>query len=67
MGPAFPTLTESIMTALVTRLLSFLFALVVASLLLFVAIKVVPGTTAGAALGIDATPQAIARFNASDG
>lgn len=67
MGPAFPTLTESIMTALVTRLLSFLFALVVASLLLFVAIKVVPGTAAGAALGIDATPQAIARFNATHG
>lgn len=67
MGPAFPTLIESIMTALVTRLLSFLFALVVASLLLFVAIKVVPGTAAGAALGIDATPQAIARFNATHG
>lgn len=55
------------MTAFLSRLLSFFFALFVASLLLFLAIKVIPGTAAGAALGIDATPQAIARFEAMHG
>lgn len=50
-----------------SRLFSFLFALVVASIILFVAIQVVPGSAAGAALGIDATPQALARFEATHG
>jgi peptide/nickel transport system permease protein len=38
-----------------------------ASLVLFIAINVVPGSAAKAALGIDATPQAIARFEAQHG
>ena len=51
----------------ISRLLSFAFALIVASVILFVAIQVVPGSAAGAALGIDATPQALARFEATHG
>jgi peptide/nickel transport system permease protein len=49
------------------RLLAFVPTLLAASLVLFVAINVVPGSAAKSALGIDATPQAIARFEASNG
>jgi peptide/nickel transport system permease protein len=44
------------------RLLALIPTLVAASIVLFVAINVIPGSAAKAALGIDATPQAIARF-----
>ncbi|MBK0328151.1 ABC transporter permease [Rhodobacteraceae bacterium F11138] len=49
------------------RLIAFAFTLLVASAILFVTINVVPGSAAKAALGIDATPQALARFNAQNG
>jgi peptide/nickel transport system permease protein len=49
------------------RLLAFVPTLIAASLILFVAINVVPGSAAKAALGIDATPQAIARFEHQHG
>src|SRR5687768_11985728 len=49
------------------RLLAFVPTLAGASLVLFVAINVVPGSAARSALGIDATPQAIARFEALNG
>ena len=49
------------------RLLAFVPTLVAASVVLFVAINVVPGSAARSALGIDATPQAIARFEAQHG
>jgi peptide/nickel transport system permease protein len=49
------------------RLAVFVPTLLAASLVLFVAINVVPGSAAKAALGIDATPQAIARFEAQHG
>ena len=39
----------------------------VVSVILFIAVNVVPGSAARSALGIDATPQAIARFNAQQG
>jgi len=50
-----------------TRLAAFALTLLAASLVLFVAINVLPGSAAKAALGIDATPQAIARFEAQRG
>src|SRR5262245_63117105 len=49
------------------RLAAFIPTLVAASIILFIAINVVPGSAAKAALGIDATPQAIARFEALNG
>jgi len=49
------------------RLLALVPTLFVASVVLFVAINVVPGSAAKAALGIDATPQAIARFEHQHG
>jgi peptide/nickel transport system permease protein len=49
------------------RLATFVPTLLVASLVLFVAINVVPGSAARSALGIDATAQAIARFEAENG
>lgn len=49
------------------RLLAFVPTLVAASLVLFIAISVVPGSAAKSALGIDATPQAIARFEHQHG
>ena len=49
------------------RLLAFVPTLFAASIVLFVAINVVPGSAAKAALGIDATPQAIARFEHQHG
>jgi peptide/nickel transport system permease protein len=49
------------------RLLAFVPTLVAASLVLFIAINVVPGSAAKAELGIDATPQAIARFEHQHG
>ena len=45
-----------------TRLASFLPTLFVASVILFVAVNVVPGSAARSALGVQATPQAIMRF-----
>lgn len=50
-----------------TRLLAFVPTMLAASIVLFIAINVVPGSAAKAALGIDATPQAIARFEAQTG
>ena len=49
------------------RLAAFVPTLIAASMVLFIAINVVPGSAARAALGIDATPQAIARFEAMAG
>jgi len=45
----------------------FVPTLFAASIVLFITINVVPGSAAKAALGIDATPQAIARFEALNG
>lgn len=50
-----------------TRLAAFVPTMLVVSILLFLAINVVPGSAARSALGIDATPQAIARFEAEQG
>jgi peptide/nickel transport system permease protein len=50
-----------------TRLALFPLTLLVASMVLFVAINVVPGSAARSALGVDATPQAIMRFEAANG
>lgn len=50
-----------------TRIAVFVPTLFAASIVLFIAINVVPGSAAKAALGIDATPQAIARFEAQHG
>jgi peptide/nickel transport system permease protein len=52
---------------ILTRMAAFVLTLFAASIILFVAINVVPGSAARSALGIDATPQAIARFEASRG
>src|SRR5215813_15596270 len=52
---------------LALRLLAFVPTLVAASIVLFITINVLPGSAARAALGIDATPQAIARFKALNG
>lgn len=49
------------------RLAAFVLTLFAASVVLFVAISVLPGSAAKSALGIDATPQAIARFEAQRG
>jgi peptide/nickel transport system permease protein len=49
------------------RLMAFIPTLIAASIVLFIAINVVPGSAAKAALGIDATPQAIARFEHEHG
>lgn len=49
------------------RLAVFLPTLLAASIVLFIAISVVPGSAAKAALGIDATAQAIARFEHQHG
>ena len=49
------------------RLVAFVPTLIAASVVLFIAINVVPGSAARSALGIDATPQAIARFEAQHG
>lgn len=49
------------------RLAAFVPTLLAASILLFIAVNVVPGSAAKAALGIDATPQAIARFEHQHG
>jgi peptide/nickel transport system permease protein len=50
-----------------TRLIAFVLTLLAASVVLFLTINVLPGSAAKAALGIDATPQAIARFEAQHG
>ncbi|MBJ7599527.1 MAG: hypothetical protein DLM67_05445 [Candidatus Nephthysia bennettiae] len=52
---------------LALRLAAFVPTMFAVSIVLFVAIKIVPGSAAKAALGIDATPQAIARFEAEQG
>jgi peptide/nickel transport system permease protein len=52
---------------IIARLFAFALTLVVASSILFVVINVVPGSAARSALGIDATPQALARFEAQHG
>jgi peptide/nickel transport system permease protein len=49
------------------RLSAFAVTLLAASILLFVAVNVLPGSAARSALGIDATPEAIARFEAQHG
>jgi peptide/nickel transport system permease protein len=50
-----------------SRLALFIPTLVAASMILFIAINVVPGSAARSALGVDATPQAIMRFEALNG
>ena len=52
---------------LLTRLALFVPTLFAASIVLFIAINVVPGSAARSALGVDATPQAIMRFEALNG
>lgn len=52
---------------ILSRLAAFALTLIVASSILFVAVNVVPGSAARSALGIDATPQALARFEAQHG
>jgi len=52
---------------ILARLALFVPTLLVASLVLFVAINIVPGSAARSALGVDATPQAIMRFEALNG
>jgi len=49
------------------RVLSFVPTLFVASVILFVAVNVVPGSAARSALGIHATPQALKRFEHQHG
>lgn len=49
------------------RLISFIPTLFVASVILFVAVNVVPGSAARSALGIHATPQAVKRFEHQHG
>ena len=49
------------------RLAAFVPTLLAASIVLFITINVVPGSAARSALGIDATPQAIARFEHQHG
>ena len=49
------------------RILALVPTLFATSIILFVTINVVPGSAAKAALGIDATPQAIARFEHQHG
>ena len=49
------------------RLLSFVPTLIIASMVLFVAVNVVPGSASKAALGIHATPQAVKRFEHQHG
>ena len=68
--PGIPCARENITTwvkLLVMRLAAFVLTLFAASIILFVAIKVVPGSAARSALGVDATPQAIMRFEAQHG
>lgn len=50
-----------------TRLAAFILTLFAASLVLFLTINVLPGSAAKSALGMEATPQAIARFEAQRG
>src|SRR5437879_2189352 len=50
-----------------TRLAAFVPTVLATSLVLFVTVNVVPGSAAKAALGIDATAQAIARFEHEQG
>src|SRR6516162_10551276 len=52
---------------LLTRLALFVPTLFAASVVLFTAINIVPGSAARSALGVDATPQAIMRFEALNG
>jgi peptide/nickel transport system permease protein len=52
---------------LLIRLGLFVPTLLAASIILFIAINVVPGSAARSALGVDATPQAIMRFEALNG
>ena len=49
------------------RLAAFVPTLLVASIILFVAVNVVPGSAARSALGIQATPQALKRFEHQHG
>ena len=50
-----------------TRLMAFVLTLFASSVVLFVTISVLPGSAAKSALGMEATPQAIARFEAQRG
>jgi peptide/nickel transport system permease protein len=52
---------------ILTRLAAFPPTLLAASLVLFIVINVVPGSAARSALGVDATPEAIMRFEALNG
>ena len=70
-GPAPVGIAHTIATLMraliLKRLLAFALTLLAASTVLFVTINVLPGSAARAALGIDATPQAVARFEAAHG
>ena len=50
-----------------TRFAAFILTLLAASVVLFMTINVLPGSAAKSALGMEATPQAIARFEAQRG
>ncbi|MDU9004402.1 ABC transporter permease [Sedimentitalea todarodis] len=50
-----------------TRLAAFVMTLFAASIVLFLTINILPGSAAKSALGMEATPQAIARFEAQRG
>lgn len=50
-----------------TRFAAFILTLFAASVVLFMTISVLPGSAAKSALGMEATPQAIARFEAQRG
>lgn len=50
-----------------TRLAAFVLTLLASSMVLFFTISVLPGSAAKSALGMEATPQAIARFEAQRG
>ena len=52
---------------ILARLVAFALTLLAASVVLFVTINVLPGSAAKSALGINATPQAIQRFEAERG
>jgi peptide/nickel transport system permease protein len=66
-GPSSNEIQDFMLKLVATRLASFVLTLLAASAILFVTINVLPGSAAKAALGIDATPQAIQRFEAERG
>lgn len=57
----------SLVASVVSRIGALALTALAASFLLFIAIQVLPGSAAQATLGFDATPQAVARFEAQHG